>query len=223
MKKEDYKKIENYMKECCGESVHDEEHTYRVLYNALAIAESEEAADTDVLIAASLLHDIARIDELRDKSVDHAVYGSEKAYKWLASNGFDEAFSKRVADCIKTHRYRGSNIPDSIESKILFDADKIDAAGFIGIARTLMYSGLHSRPIYIKKNGKILDGSEGNNYFFREYVYKLSNVYDRLFTDKAKQITKQMRIDAEYFYKTLYNDLNKSYIQGQEIINTHLE
>lgn len=223
MKKEDYNKIENYMKSCCGESVHDEEHIYRVLYNAIEIAENEKNVDMDILVTACLLHDIARIDELNDKSIDHAVYGSEKAYGWLMTNGFDKAFSSRVAECIKTHRYRGNNIPDSIEAKILFDADKIDAAGFMGIARTLMYKGVIGQPLYVKENGKILDGTDGNKSFFNEYTYKLSKVYDRLFTDKAKQMTAKMKNDAQYFYETLYNDLNNSNIHGQEAIRNLLD
>lgn len=223
MKKEEYNKIEDYMKSCCGESVHDEEHIYRVLYNAIEIANGEKNVDTDILIAACLLHDIARIDELKNKAVDHAVYGSEKAYNWLISNGFDKAFAQQVSECIKAHRYRGNNIPDSIEAKILFDADKIDAAGFMGIARTLMYKGVIGQPLYVKENGKILDGTDGNKSFFNEYTYKLSKVYDRLFTDKAKQMTERMKRDAQYFYETLYNDLNSSNIQGQEAIRSLLD
>ena len=221
--KEEYDKIEGYMKKCCGESIHDEEHIYRVLYNALEIADSEENVDINILITACLLHDIARIDELKDKTIDHAVYGSEKAYNWLISNGFDESFSKKTAQCIKTHRYRGNNIPESIEAKILFDADKIDAAGFIGIARTLMYKGVIGEPLYVKQNGKILDGTDGNKSFFNEYTYKLSNVYNKLFTDRAKQMTIKMKRDARYFYETLYNDLNNSNIYGQEKIKNLLD
>ena len=148
MTKEKYLKIEQYMLTCCGESVHDSEHIYRVLYNALDIAKTEDNVDLEILITACLLHDIARVDELANKEIDHAIYGSEKAYTWLTQNGFDEKFSRKVRECIKTHRYRGNNIPESIEAKILFDADKIDAAGFMGIARTLMYKGLKGQPLY---------------------------------------------------------------------------
>lgn len=219
MNREEYDKIEKYMLSCCGESVHDAEHIYRVLYNAMDIAKAQGNVDTDILIAACLLHDIARADELIDKSIDHAVYGSEKAYKWLIENGFEEKFSKTVSECIKTHRYRGNNIPQSIEAKILFDADKIDAAGFMGIARTLMYKGLKAQPLYTKENGEIQDGSSNRNSFFGEYVFKLRKVYDRLFTDRAKEITVQMKQDAEYFYNTLYSDINSTYANGQAMVN----
>ncbi len=223
MEREEYNKIEKYMLSCCGESVHDAEHIYRVLYNAMDIAKTEADVDMDVLITACLLHDIARVDEFRDKSIDHAVYGSEKAYKWLIENGFEEKFSKSVCECIKTHRYRGNNIPQTIEAKILFDSDKIDAAGFIGIARTLMYKGLKAQPLYTKENGEIQDGSGNRNSFFGEYVFKLRKVYDRLFTDRAKEMTAKMKQDAEYFYNTLYSDIKSSYANGQAMIDECLE
>lgn len=222
MKQETYTLIESYMKENCGEAIHDEEHIYRVLYNALDIADYEENVNHDILITACLLHDIGRAEEMKDKSIDHAEYGSKKAYEWLINNSFDEAFSRHVANCIATHRYRGNHIPSSIEAKILFDADKIDAAGFMGIARTLMYKGLTGEPVYIKKDGVILDGNDNNKSFFREYIFKLSNVYDTFFTQRAKEITSKMKSDAEYFYKTLYNDINTLYSNGQARIYNYL-
>lgn len=57
-------------------------------------------------------------------------------------NGFETFFCGTGKQCIKTHRYRTNNPPESLEAKILFDADKLDAAGAIGIARTLLYKGI---------------------------------------------------------------------------------
>lgn len=223
MKRKEYNEIEKYMLSCCGESVHDAEHIYRVLYNAMDIAATEKDVNTDVLITACLLHDIARADELNDKTIDHAVYGSEKAYNWLIGHGFGIRFSESVRDCIKTHRYRGNNAPESIEAKILYDSDKIDAAGYMGIARTLMYKGLISQPLYTTENGIVQDGSGNRNSFFGEYVFKLSKVYSRLFTDRAKEITAEMKHDAEHFYNTLYRDINNNYVKGQAVIDSILE
>lgn len=223
MKRKEYNEIEKYMLYCCDESVHDAEHIYRVLYNAMDIAGTETDVNTDVLITACLLHDIARADERKDKSIDHAVYGSEKAYNWLIENGFGKQFSESVRDCIKTHRYRGDNAPKSIEAKILYDSDKIDAAGYIGIARTLMYKGLTAQPLYTTENGMIQDGSSNRNSFFGEYIFKLRNVYDRLFTDRAKAMTAEMKQEAEHFYNTLYSDVNKNHVNGLARINEILK
>lgn len=225
MNKDTYSKIEGCMLENCGESVHDCEHIYRVLYTALDIAQHEKSeVDTDILIAACLLHDIGRAEELKNKKIDHAVYGSEMAYKWLVENGFDNLFAQRVSECIKTHRYRGNNIPRSIEAKILFDADKIDAAGYMGIARTLMYKGIIGEPLYITDNGTVSDGTDNSEHtFFREYVFKLSKVYDRLFTDRAKETAERKRAAAQHFYSTLYSDLDTLYSDGKESLNSYFD
>ena len=141
MDRQMFLKIEQYMQHCMSDSAHDTAHVYRVLYNALDIAAEERNADTDVLIAACLLHDIGRADQFRDPSVCHAKVGSEKAYSFLLSLGFDETFCSHVQACITTHRFRKDAHPATIEAKILFDADKLDAAGALGIARTLLYQG----------------------------------------------------------------------------------
>ena len=86
------------------DSAHDKEHVYRVLYTALAIAKKEREADVDVLIAACLLHDIGRQEQVADPKVCHASAGAKKAYDFLKEKGFSDEFSKKVSQCILTHR-----------------------------------------------------------------------------------------------------------------------
>ena len=161
MRKENYELMENYMLSCMEDSAHDQEHIYRVLYHALEIAGEEVAVDYDVLIAACLLHDIGRKEQFADPTLCHALVGAEKAYRFLMTNGFDEDFSQKVKHCIQTHRFRKSMQPESLEVKILFDADKLDVTGALGIARTLMYKGNVAEPIYhVLPNGRISDGTE---------------------------------------------------------------
>ena len=138
MTQENYCLIENYMLSCAADSAHDAEHIYRVLYNALEIAKGEEGVDHDVLIAACLLHDIGRKEQLEDPTKCHAMVGSEKAWAFLCANGFSEEFAAQVRHCIQVHRFRKSLPPQTVEAKILFDADKLDVTGALGIARTLM-------------------------------------------------------------------------------------
>lgn len=224
MKKEIFEKIENFMLENCGDSAHDKEHIYRVLYKALEIAKSENNVNYDILITACLLHDIGRNKELHDKTVDHALWGSEVAYNWLISNGFDEDFSKLVCDCIRCHRYRGNNIPKTIESKILYDSDKIDACGLIGIARTLEYKGVIGEPIYTVKNGKVQNGTDKTNQsFFTEYKNKLSKIYSKMTTEKGKEIALDMQKKAELFYNSLYQYLGDLYTEGNNTITKIFE
>ena len=103
-------------------------------------------------------------------AVDHALAGGEKAYHFLLEQGFSESYAERVRDCISTHRYRKGNPPRSLEAKILFDADKLEAAGAMGIARTLLYKGSVSQPLYTRRpDGTVSDGTgdkEPSFFFF---------------------------------------------------------
>ena len=136
MTREAYQLLEAHMLSCMGDSAHDKEHIYRVLYSALDIAQGEAGVDYDVLIAACLLHDIARGEQFADPAVCHARRGAERARTFLLDPGFGEDFARRVSDCIRTHRYRSEDPPASLEARILFDADKLDVTGAVGIART---------------------------------------------------------------------------------------
>lgn len=142
MTKDTYNLIENYMLSCMEDSAHDKEHIYRVLYGALEIARAETDVDYDVLIAACLLHDVGRREQFENPSICHAMVGAEKAYSFLLGNGFGESFAGKVKHCIQTHRFRKSMEPESTEAKILFDADKLDVTGALGIARTFCMKGM---------------------------------------------------------------------------------
>ena len=225
MTKETYNLIENYMLSCMEDSAHDKEHIYRVLYNALEIARAEAAVDYDVLIAACLLHDVGRREQFEDPAVCHAVAGAEKAFSFLMENGFNEDFSSKVKHCIRTHRFRKSMPPESVEAKILFDADKLDVTGALGIARTLMYKGNMTEPIYhVLPSGEISDGTEDTApSFFREYKFKLEKLYDKFYTAKGAQLAKERQGIAAAFYESLFQEVNIGYISGQRMLDEYFE
>ncbi len=91
MKTKDYRLIEAYMLSCMRDSAHDREHIYRVLYAALDIASFEEPVDSDVLIAACLLHDIGRREQFENPALCHAAVGAGKGVglscsKWISAH-----------------------------------------------------------------------------------------------------------------------------------------
>lgn len=213
-----YVLIENYMLSCADEIAHDKEHIYRVLYNALEIARDEENVDYEILITACLLHDIGRKEQLEDPALCHAQVGGEKAYGFLRSNGFDEVFAANVRDCIVSHRFRKENLPQTPEAKILFDADKLDVTGAIGIARTLQYQGQTDRPLYyLREDGTVSDGTgDLEESFFREYKWKLEKIYDRFYTRKGLELAKQRRETAVRIYEELRREVSEPYLTGRE-------
>jgi len=224
MRKELYKKIENYMLECMNDSAHDKEHIYRVLYMALDIAEYESNVDMDILITSCLLHDIGRKEQFQNPKLDHAEIGSEKAYKYLINIGFPNAKAAHIKSCILTHRFRSNNPPASIEAKILFDADKLDVTGTLGIARTLFYKAQVSEPIYsLDENGYVLDGSgDKNPSFFQEYKYKLEKLYDRFYTKRAARIAEERKQSAAAFYSSMLKEVQSCYVKGKSELESKL-
>lgn len=217
-----YRQAEACMKDCLKDSAHDPEHVYRVLYQALDLAQHEQNVNTDLLILACLLHDIGREKEYQDPSVCHAAAGAEMAYEFLLQIGLEERSARFVKDCIRTHRYRRGDPPASLEAQILFDADKLDVAGTIGIARTLLYKGAGAEPLYALRQAGKLDGDgdiePAANSFWKEYHQKLTKLYGLFFTERAKQIAQKRKHAAEQYFEHFREEVWGSY-RGSGILN----
>jgi uncharacterized protein len=222
LNKATFSRIEAYMLECMKDSAHDKEHVYRVLYFAMDIAKFERDVNMDVLIAACLLHDIGRPEQYANPKLRHEQVGSRKAYGFLIENHWPEPDAVRVRKCIATHRFRSDHLPISIEAKIVFDADKLDAAGTLGIARTLLYKGIVAQPLYsLDAQGNISDGSADQQpSFLQEYKYKLEKLYDRFYTQRGKEIASERMVSAAAFYNSLLDEVRSCYTNGrQELSN----
>jgi uncharacterized protein len=224
MQKEMYLRLENYMISCMNDGAHDCQHIYRVLYNALDIA-NDNIVDKDVLIAASLLHDIGREAQFRNPELDHAIVGADMAYEFLLYIKWPENKARHVKACISTHRFRNSNPPLSMEAQILFDSDKLDVTGALGIARTLAYKGIVEEPLYyVDEDGKVLEGKDDEKpSFFQEYNWKLSRIYDKFFTGRAKAIAEGRRRASADFYKNMYNEVYSTHKNGIQLLKKELE
>lgn len=220
MNTEQYKIVEKYMARCMADSAHDREHVYRVLHTALLIAREETQVDWDVLICAALLHDIGRAEQFANPALCHAKVGGEKAYRYLIGNGYPEEFAAQVRHCITAHRFRANCLPETVEAKILFDADKLDAVGAMGIARTLLYQGHEGTPLYsLTEEGNISDGTEDvEDSFFREYKFKLENLYDRFYTKQGRALAQQRRQTAVDFYQALLQEAEEPRKLGNAIL-----
>ena len=210
MTKEQFKILEKYMLDNVSEHAHDSLHIYRVLNNALIIAKKEKNVNYDILVTSCLLHDIARKKEILDPNICHAIEGGKMAYQFLIKEGYGHTFSEEVQKCITTHRFRSNNPPISIEAKILFDADKLDVVGAIGIARTLIYNGALNEPLYYLDSELKIDlrsNFEAKNSFLKEYNYKLVKLYDKFLTKEGKRLSKHLKKVSKKFYNELINQI----------------
>lgn len=207
-------------------SSHNMEHVKRVYNTCTLLAKDEKIINTEVLELAALLHDIARIEEDEDKTglIDHAILGAKMAAEILRDLEYDESTIISVAECIKTHRFRMGEKPSTREAMILYDADKIDILGAIGVARSYMIAGRYDEPIYrdidiekyIRENlyggtnsGRIMDISKHSPNL--EYHLKLLDIPKKLFTNKGKEIALK-RLE---FMKNFFEELDRE-IGGNE-------
>lgn len=202
-------------------SAHNMDHVDRVYNLCLKLSEGENV-DLDVIKTSALLHDIARVKEDMDSTgkTDHAVLGSNMAEQILKKFNFPEDKIKHIQDCIITHRYRTGNLPKTLEAKILFDADKLDTIGTIGLARCFVWVGKNNAQIYRKVNlndyikenlggsikGRIQDASKHSVNI--EYETKLKFIVEKLHTQKAKKIGKERLDYFKNFLEKLEKEIN---------------
>lgn len=200
-------------------SAHSLDHVYRVYHLCEEIAKTEDAVNLDVLLPAALLHDIARVieDEDETRQTDHAVLGAEMARDVLKKLDYDVDLIDEISYCVRTHRLRSGEVPETIEAKILFDADKLDCIGAVGIARVLMLGGKHGQSLTMVEpvegntieNGRIKDLDKHSPII--EYELKLKKIHSKLFTDRAKEIgLKRSKYMDEYF-ELLKSELNNNF------------
>lgn len=187
---------------------HDWAHTWRVLHNARIISSGEKNADVRVVEAAAILHDIARPEELKSKGkLCHAVIGSEMAGKFLGKCGFRNGeFIKKVCNCVKTHRYRGGgHSPFSIEEKIVYDADKLDSIGAVGVGRAFHFAGRIGAKLHNSEKEALGSKSYSpEDSAYREYLVKLRHIQGKMLTKTGRRIARQR---SDFMHK-FFNQLN---------------
>ncbi len=170
---------------------HDFEHTLRVIRLCQRIGPAENADMTVLLISASL-HDIGRCRQDRSNGkICHAQEGAKMAGPMIDDLAISDAQKENIIHCVGTHRFRGNNSPQTIEARVLFDADKIDAIGAVGIARAYLFAGELGARLHNRDNN-IHDAKaySGNDTGYREYKVKLCRIKDRILTGEGKKIAR---------------------------------
>lgn len=203
MKAEWYRQCEQYMLAHTSDGAHDAEHIYRVLYAALSLGKREKSVDWDVLITSALLHDVGREVELRTGE-NHALAGARMAKEFLLQQGASEQLAGRVADCVRTHRFTSDDAPATVEARILYDADKLDVAGALGMARSLLYEGRKGYPIYsLSADGEVMSGEEKTPSLYAEYRRKLCGVSAKLLTQEGRRRAERRSAAANDFFRAI--------------------
>ena len=192
-------------------SGHDYFHIYRVYRTALYIAERENGADKYIVSLAALLHDV---DDW--KFTDTNDTNTSNIEKFLRSVDADDDTIERVCAIIKKISFKGGVVDSTqktIEGKIVQDADRLDAIGAIGIARTFAYGGSKNRMMYdpsIKpKSFKTLDEVKNTkNHTINHFYEKLLKLKDMMNTETGKKLAKERHEFMEEFLKEFYKEWN---------------
>ena len=188
-------KIEHQFKD--QEGSHDWQHILRVYNMALRLQEIE-GGNREIIQLAALLHDIS----------DHKYNGGNFEEGWRVARqviidfGGTEELANSVSDVVKVVSFKGALVKDSdtsLEGKIVRDADRLDAIGSIGIARTFAYGGSKNQAIYLEEVPPVLHDSKeayfnAKTHTINHFYEKLLLLKDRMETQTAKEIA-QIRHD----------------------------
>ena len=190
-----------------AEGGHDWFHIERVYKNALLIAEDEDV-NLEIVALGALLHDIA---DAKFYQGDETV-GPQKAQQFLQQQNVEQTTIEQVIKIIEHISFKGGNFQQQFHSKelaIVQDADRLDALGAIGIARTFNYGGFKNRKLYDpaiapKLNMTKEEYKKGDNPTINHFYEKLLLLKDRMNTQKGKQIAQERHLFMEKFLEQFY-------------------
>lgn len=194
-----------------NDASHSFEHVLRVLALAERIARAE-GADQEVVRTAALLHDIGRGEEARTGAC-HAEAGARQAREIL--QGCPADFVEAVSVAIACHRFRRPDRrPQTPEARALYDADKLDAIGAIGVARAYAVAGRRGQqlcsPLHAADAGDLsqpaVAGAEAHTPV-QEYLFKLRHLKDRLFTDAGRSLAADRHAFMVAFFERLEREV----------------
>jgi len=186
--------------------VHGFDHILRVLRLAERLAKAE-GADLEIVRASVLLHDASGAETGGEKRSEHQHHSAEFAQKILEAEGWLPERIRAVQHCIRAHRFRGNEAPQTLEAKILFDADKMDVIGAFGVARTLAYDVMMHWPFHaevsdeFKQTGQKIEGETHSSY--HEFLFKLGKINERLYTTTARHLAEGRQKFLNEFFEQL--------------------
>lgn len=189
---------------------HDWFHVERVTKNAIEIG-NKEGANLFVIRLAALFHDLAD-----DKVVENEEEGLKSIESWLNSQKVSKTDTDHILRIIQTISFKGGNFKklESLEAKVVQDADRLDAIGAIGIARCFVYSGSTGRSIYdpnlaIRDKMSVEEYRNGQSSAIHHFYEKLLKLKDLMNTKTGYEIAEQRHQFMESFLEQFYKEIGK--------------
>jgi uncharacterized protein len=194
-----------------SDPVHGFDHVLRVYRIAERLAQAE-GADLEIVRAAVLLHDAGGAASGSARRLSHQHASAEFARQVLTEAGWPDERILAVQHCIRAHRFRDdTEQPETLEAQVLFDADKLDAIGAIGVARAIAYAALDNQPAYAEPSASFLETGRKEpsepHSSYHEYMFKLRKLSQRLYTPSARRLAAGRHQFMTDFYLQLAAEL----------------
>lgn len=186
---------------------HDVGHLARVFRNAMRI-QSQEGGDAQVLAAAALLHDCVSVAKNSPQRAQASWLAAQKASTILAEISGFTAKIGQVAHAIEAHSFSAKIKPETLEARILQDADRLDAIGMIGAARCFYISGQMGSRLYdpadASASGRSLQGERFALDHFQEKLFKLADGFQ---TETGQALAQARHARLKLVYDTLLDEI----------------
>lgn len=188
---------------------HDWDHSLRVLNNCRLIAK-ETGADMLVIELAAYLHDIGRNEETRNRGkVCHAKIGGREAGRILKKCGAQKELTEAVVHCVESHRSKSEVRPQTAEAKAVYDADKLDALGAVGLVRLFLFANEVGAGIHNKENDLVKTAVYSpEDTAFREFYFNTRFLKDKMETEPGKRLAREHYDFMVKYFEKLFSEVN---------------
>ena len=193
-----------------SDASHDIHHARRVWCNAKYIAELEGSGDMRLLVAAAYLHDLVNLPKNSPQRAEASRLSAEAAQPILIEFGFGDADVAAIKHMITAHSFSADIPPNTLEAKILQDADRLESVGALGIARTFYIAG--------KLGSQLFNGSDpfANDrplddltYAVDHFKVKLLGLVKTMNTTSGKELAQQRTETMHHFLDALASELTE--------------
>lgn len=191
-----------------ADPAHDFAHISRVVAVAKMVASSEKA-NLDIVVPAAWLHDcvaVAKDSPLRNQA---SKLAADKACAFLRKIGYPDTLLDDIRHAIEAHSYSANIVPQTLEAKIVQDADRLDALGAIGVARCMLVGGAIGRALYCSDDPVCEQRQPDDKAFTIDHFFtKLLHIGDTMNTDSATREAKRRTNYMHSFLEQLVRDIN---------------
>jgi uncharacterized protein len=204
-----YPELEAIARAAClgADTAHDWQHVARVAANARVLAVAE-GADDGVVVPAALLHELFNHPKNHPESSRSGEICAQRALAALEKLGWPAPRAQAVAACIRVHGFSAGILPDTLEAKVLQDADRLDAIGAVGIARCFATGAVMGAPFYDPDDPFCARRDPDDKRWSVDHFYrKLLHIQASLHTPTARRIAEVRSAFMKTFLEQLANEI----------------